>query len=163
MTAEDYSRRAERSNGVQRAAASFRWTGSWRTVFVTTDRTGARPVDEPFESSVREHLEPFRMAGYDLEVDGPLFVPLEIALFVCVDEDHFRSQVKTAVLDRLSSSVRQDGTLGLFHPDRLTFGQPVYRSAVVAGAQSVSGVESVTVETFQRQRDPSLAESTRVC
>ena len=53
----------------------------------------------------------------------------------------------------LSSRVRPDGTLGFFHPDRFTFGQPVYLSAIVAAAQAVPGVESVVAHTFQRQRD----------
>jgi len=61
--------------------------------------------------------------------------------------------VKAAVLDVLSSRVRPDGTLGHFHPDRFTFGQPVYLSAIVAAAQSVPGVQSVTAGRFQRQRD----------
>ena len=36
--------------------------------------------------------------------------------------------------------MRADGTLGFFHPDRFTFGQPVYLSAIVAAAQGVPGV-----------------------
>ena len=43
--------------------------------------------------------------------------------------DYFRAHVQAAVLDVLSSGVRADGTLGLFHPDRFTFGEPVYLSA----------------------------------
>ena len=61
--------------------------------------------------------------------------------------------MKAAVLDVLSSGVRADGALGFFHPDRFTFGSPVYLSAIVAAAQAVPGVESVTPMTFQRQRD----------
>jgi hypothetical protein len=57
------------------------------------------------------------------------------------------------VLDVLGSGIRPDGTLGLFHPDRFTFGAPVYLSAVVAATQAVPGVQSVTPTTFQRQRD----------
>jgi hypothetical protein len=49
--------------------------------------------------------------------------------------------------------VRGDGSLGLFHPDRFTFGSPVYLSAIVAAAQGVEGVQSVTAQAFQRQRD----------
>ncbi len=49
--------------------------------------------------------------------------------------------------------MRADGTLGFFHPDRFTFGQPVYLSAIVAAAQAVPGVQSVIATTFQRQRD----------
>ncbi|MEO5577196.1 MAG: putative baseplate assembly protein [Gaiellaceae bacterium] len=153
VTADDYALVTERSPLVQRAAARFRWTGSWHTVFVTADRAGGSAVDETFERGIRRHLEPFRMAGYDLEVDGPRFVPLEVGLHVCVEPDYFRSHVKAAVLDVLSSRVRPDGTLGFFHPDRFTFGQPVYLSVIVAAAQAVPGVQSVTATAFQRQRD----------
>ena len=38
VTATDYAAAAERRSEVQRAAATFRWTGSWHTVFVTADR-----------------------------------------------------------------------------------------------------------------------------
>ena len=78
---------------MQRAAATFRWTGSWHTVFVTADRVGGLPVDDAFETELRGHLEPFRMAGYDLEVDGPRFVPLDVELHVCVQPDYFRAHV----------------------------------------------------------------------
>ncbi|HEY7537041.1 MAG TPA: putative baseplate assembly protein [Gaiellaceae bacterium] len=153
VTAEDYARVTERDQGVQRAAATFRWTGSWHTVFVTADRAGGLLVDDRFETGLRRHLDRYRMAGYDLEVDGPRFVPLEIGLHVCVEPDYFRAHVKAAVLDVLGSGIRADGTLGLFHPDRFTFGAPVYLSAIVAATQAVPGVQSVTPTTFQRQRD----------
>ena len=153
VTADDYARKTELNREVQRAAATFRWTGSWHTVFVTADRAAGLAVDAGFEDEIRDHLEPFRMAGYDLEVDAPRFVPLEVALHVCVEPDHFRSHVRAAVLDVLASGTRPSGALGFFHPDRFTFGQPVYLSAIVAAAQAVDGVESVTATTFQRQRD----------
>lgn len=153
VTADDYARVTERRRDVPRATAAFRWTGSWHTVFVTADRAGGLRVDDGFESGVLGHLEPFRMAGYDLEVDGPRFVPLDVGLQVCVIPEYFRGHVETAVFDVLSSRIRSDGSLGFFHPDRLTFGQPVYMSAVIAAVQVVEGVESVTVLSFQRQRD----------
>jgi Baseplate J-like protein len=153
VTEDDYAEVSERKPGVQRAKATFRWTGSWHTVFVTADAVGGRAVDAPFETDLRGHLEPFRMAGYDLEVDAPRFVPLEVALHLCVEPDYFRAHVKAAVLDVLSSRVRPDGTLGFFHPDRFSFGQTVYLSAIVAAAQAVPGVESVVATTFQRQHD----------
>ena len=155
VTREDYARVSELDSHVQRAAASFRWTGSWHTVFVTADRVGGLAVDDEFEIELRRHLEPFRMAGYDLEVDGPRFVPLDVELFICVQPEYFRSHVKAAVLDVLSSGVRADGTLGFFHPDRFTFGGAVYLSAIVAAAQGVLGVQSVIPKVFQRQRDDS--------
>jgi hypothetical protein len=153
VTEDDYAEVSARNPAVQRAKATFRWTGSWHTVFVTADAVGGRAVDEEFEGGLRAHLEPFRMAGYDLEVDAPRFVPLEVTLHVCVEPDHFRAHVKAAVLDVLSSRARADGTLGFFHPDRFSFGETVYLSAIVAVAQAVPGVQSVVPIAFQRQHD----------
>jgi hypothetical protein len=154
VTAADYASMAERCAGVQRAAASFRWTGSWHTVFVTADRLGGEAVDAPFEQGLRRHLEKFRMAGYDLEVDAPRFVPLDVALHVCVKAGFFRSQVLAAVRAALSSLRLPDGRLGAFHPDNFSFGQPVFASRVMGAAQAVEGVESVRLDRFQRLMGP---------
>jgi hypothetical protein len=154
VTASDYEQMSLRSRTVSRAAASLRWTGSWHTVFVTADRTGGIPVDVPFEKMLRGDLERYRMAGYDLDVNGPRFVPLEVALDICVAREHHKADVAAAVRRVLSNGVLADGSLGLFHPDRYTFGQPVYLSAVLAAVHSVEGVESVDVAMFQRQHEP---------
>jgi hypothetical protein len=50
--------------------------------------------------------------------------------------------------------VLPDGTLGLFHPDNFTFGDPVYLSRIIAAAQAVEGVEAVQAEKFQRLISP---------
>jgi predicted phage baseplate assembly protein len=157
VTAADYAAAAERRAEVQRAAATFRWTGSWHTVFVTTDRLGGAAVDASFEARLRRHLERFRMAGYDLEVDGPRHVALDIALHVCVKPAYFRAEVLRAVRTELGSGVLPDGRLGVFHPDNFTFAQPVYLSRIVAAAQAVEGVEAVWAQKFQRLAAPDAA------
>src|SRR4029077_5050300 len=53
VTAADYAAAAERCADVQRAAGTFRWTGSWYTVFVTADRLGGAAVDKPFQARLR--------------------------------------------------------------------------------------------------------------
>jgi hypothetical protein len=155
VTEQDYADAAVATPGVQRAAARLRWTGSWHTVFVTADRFGAGPVDARFEERLRTDLERYRMAGYDIEVDGPRYVPLELDLAVCLDPEHLRGRVRRELLAVLGSSVLPDGRRGLFHPDNWTFGQPVYLSAVYAAAQSVPGVASITVRALHRQRERS--------
>ncbi|MCB2041305.1 MAG: putative baseplate assembly protein, partial [Rhodoferax sp.] len=147
----------ERMDGVQRAAAGLRWTGSWHTVFVTVDRDGGEPVDDAFATSAVEHLDRYRMAGHDLHIGNPVYVSLAIDLMVCVDPGHFRSHVRQALLDVLGSRVRGDGTRGLFHPDNFSFGQTVFLSPLYAAARSVPGVDSVQVTRFQRQgqEDPA--------
>jgi hypothetical protein len=154
VTPADYETIVLRHAGVQRAAATIRDTGSWKTVFLTVDRTGGAPIDPAFEASVLAHVEPYRMAGYDLEVDGPRYVSLEIELFVCVQPEHFRSDVKARLLEVLSNRTLADGRLGLFHPDRFSFGQTVHLSPILAAARDVAGVASVSATRFQRQGQP---------
>ncbi|HEX2205146.1 MAG TPA: putative baseplate assembly protein, partial [Longimicrobium sp.] len=155
VTPDDYARMAERHPEVQRAQGTARWTGSWRTVFLTVDRVGGRPVDAAFEASIRRHLERYRMAGHDLEIDGPRFVPVEVALFVCVRPGYFRGDVERAVREALGSRAFADGRRGLFHPDRFTFGQSVYLSHVYAAVQDVPGVSWAEVKRFRRQDLPA--------
>jgi hypothetical protein len=124
-------------------------------VFVTADRVGGAAVDPAFETALRQHLERFRMAGYDLEVDSPQFVALDLALHVCVKADYPRSDIVKAVRDTLSNVLLPDGRRGLFHPDNFTFGQPVYLSPIVAAAQAIEGVDSVRVDRFERLVGPS--------
>jgi hypothetical protein len=157
VTAEDYATVAERHPEVQRAQATIRWTGSWRTVFLTIDRLGGRPVDETFAAALREHLERYRMAGHDLEIERPRFVSLEVELFVCVQPGYFRSHVEAALREVLSNRTTPSGQRGAFHPDNFTFGQPVYLSKLYAAAQAVPGVAYVEAVTFQRLGLPGRA------
>lgn len=156
VTMADYEQASRKAMpGIQRSAATLRWTGSWRTVFLTVDRLGGKTADAGFEEALRNGMEKYRMAGQDLEVDNPLYVSLEIDMTVCVKPHYFRSQVKAALLDVLSNRLLPDGRPGLFHPDNFTFGQPVYLSAVYAAAQQVEGVSAVTIQKFQRQGQDS--------
>lgn len=151
VTAADYVARANRFAGVERAAANFRWTGSWHTVFVTVDPSGGGVPSAALESGLEEYLEGYRMAGYDLQLEAPLYVSLEIDLLVCVEPGYLRSEVEAALLQVLGSKALPDGRVGLFYPDNFTFGQTVYLSPIYAAVRSVEGVASVRVTTFQRQ------------
>jgi Baseplate J-like protein len=150
VTEADYAEVAQRFPGIQRAAATFRWTGSWHTVFLTIDRFAGVRVDADFERIVREFVERFRMAGYDLEADAPRYVSLQITMQVCVNPAYFRSDVKDALLEVFSNRTLPDGRRGVFHPDNFTFGQPVFLSRLYAAAQDVPGVDSVEIVDFGR-------------
>jgi hypothetical protein len=154
VTGADYAAAAERGADMQRAAATFRWTGSWYTVFITPDRFSGAAVDAPFRDHLRRYLERFRMAGYDLAIDSPRYAALDIALHICVKPDYFRSDVLHAVQAELGSGVLPDGRLAVFHPDKFSFGQPVYLSPIIATAQAVEGVEAVSVLKFGRKAAP---------
>ncbi len=154
VTAEDYATMAERHPQVQQAAATFRWTGSWRTVFVTVDPFASKNPDAPFDPELPVQLERYRMAGHDLEIDTPRFVPVEIAMQVCAKRDYFRADVKRALLEVFSSRILPDGRKGVFHADNFTFGQPIYLSVLYAAAYAVDGVDSVKITVFRRQGTP---------
>ncbi|MDY7091988.1 MAG: putative baseplate assembly protein [Acidobacteriota bacterium] len=158
VTAADYAEVSERHPEVDRAAATFRWTGSWYTVFVTVDRKGGLAVDSAFEDRLREHLGFFRLAGYDLEVDGPRFVPLDVELGICLRDGYLRTDVGRELRRVFSNRLLPDGRRGFFHPDAWTFQQPVYLSPIVAAASAVEGVASVTVRRFRRWGRPPEGE-----
>jgi len=151
VTERDYARVTERLSDVQKAAATFRWTGSWHTVFLTVDRLKGLNVDESFKTKINRHVERFRMAGYDLQVNAPRFVSLEIEMVICVKPDYFRSDVRAALSEVFSNRILPTGRRGVFHPDNYTFGQTVYSSHLYETAQAVSGVDSVHIIKFQRQ------------
>jgi hypothetical protein len=154
VTPADYAAVTETHPAVQRAAATFRWTGSWRTVSVTVDPLGGGPVDAGLERALADHVEMFRLAGHDVEIEPPRAVALMIAMTVDVAPGYFASAIRAALLDIFSSRVLPDGRRGLFHPDNLTFGQTVYLSPLYAAAQALDGVRSVDITTFERRDRP---------
>jgi hypothetical protein len=147
VTLDDYAAMALRHPGVQQARAEFRWMASWYTVVIAVDRTGGLPLDPEFRTSLLAHLESYRMAGYDLDLREPVHVPLDIGLELCLYPHASRTQVFRELQERLGS-----GSSGLFHPDRLTFGQRIYTSQIIALASAVAGVHSVAVTRFHRFR-----------
>jgi len=140
VTEQDYAEVIRRHPDVQKAVGSRRWTGSWHTMFVTVDRKGGRPVDWEFEAELREFLERFRLAGQDVEIDAPRFVPLDILFTVCVAPGYYRADVKEALLEVFSNARSAAGVRRFFHPDNFTFGQPLYLSRLIATAMDVPGV-----------------------
>jgi hypothetical protein len=157
VTTEDYAEKTERHSQVQQAAATFRWTGSWRTVFVTVDPFSSKDPDLPFDPPIESQLERYRMAGHDLEVDAPRYVPVEIEMQICAKRDYFRADVKQALLEVFSNRLLPDGRKGVFHPDNFTFGQPIYLSVLYAAALAVDGVDTAKVTLFRRQGSTDLS------
>ena len=156
----DYTAAAGKLPEVAGAVATFRWTGSWYTVFVGVDpRDPEDLITEPggrtrlapgLARLVRNFLTRYKLAGYDLEIRSAEYVPLEIAFELCVGQGYFRGDVVEAVRQALSNRVNADGSRGFFHPDRFTFGQGVYLSEMYAAIEAVPGVESAFITLFRR-------------
>ena len=152
ITSEDYASLAQSGNqtAVQQAAASLSWAGSWYEAQVAVDPRGTEEPDASLFEAVGDSLAPSRRMGHDLSVRLARYVPLNIALAVCVLPQYLRGHVKAALADLFSNRRLANGQLGLFHPDNLTFGDDIYLSKLVAAAQAVAGVENVQVNTLER-------------
>jgi hypothetical protein len=158
ITAEDYAELAQRNPMLQRAAARLAWTGSWYEADVAVDPLGKEMSETALLDAIAGQLYRYRRMGHDLRVNAAVYVPLKLTLEVCALPGYERGHVKAALLSRFGRGVGADGQRGFFHPDELSFGEAVFLSRIVAAAQSVPGVECVTVTEFHRCFEPANHE-----
>ena len=152
ITAEDYAAIAMRefSGQVQRAGAELRWTGGWHSVRVAIDPRGTLDASAALLEKIAGRLHLYRRIGHDVQVVPANYVPLNVAMTICVRPHFLRGHVEAALLDVFQSGLRSDGQPGFFHPDNLTFGDSIRLSRLVMAAQAVEGVESVQVTKLER-------------
>ncbi|MEM9309960.1 MAG: putative baseplate assembly protein [Pseudomonadota bacterium] len=141
VTPQDYVDAAALHPDVVRAYARRRWTGSWYTVTLAVDLLNGAKVDSGFAEDLKRFLEERRLAGHDLKIVNPIFVPLDIVLFVCVLPDFYAPAVERELLHVFSSKALSSGAVGYFHPDALQFGEDVAFSPIIARAMQVEGVQ----------------------
>lgn len=147
----DYEAAAKSLPWVQQAGTTFRWTGSWLTVF-----TAANPVatEQPTEDEVdqlTDLLNRRRLAGYESYVLPPRYVSVDLQLSVCGDPLYFASDIEAAVLLALRPGSLPNGSVGFFDHTRWAFGQALESSALLAAVQSVIGVRGLSSVDY-RQR-----------
>lgn len=135
---------------LQNAKGSLRWNGSWYEARVAVDPRGTETADTELLAEIDAYLEPYRRIGHDLSVQPASYVALDLGLSVCVMSGYLRGQVEAILRRLLGTGVLPDGTLALFNPDRLTFGQGVYLSPIIAAVQTVPGVMEVQVTRLAR-------------
>lgn len=160
VTEADWQTRALTVHGVVDAKATFRWTGSWHTVFVAlhpaepadllTLPGGRTQLGERFSGRAMATLTRVRLAGYDLVLGTAIYVPLKLVIQVCVAPGHFRGAVLQAVSETLSNRRFADGRSGFFEARRMSFGEPVRLSRIIAAVQAIVGVSSLEVLEFRR-------------
>jgi hypothetical protein len=158
ITLADYVDRAEQVPGVSRAAASYAWTGSWRTVRITIDPEGTNELSYSLRNSVADSLNAVRLIGEDLEIRPPHFVPLDINVIVCAAPDFWIEDVSTELEQEFSAGWTHDGRHGFFHPDEWTFGQPLYSSQIVGRILQVRGIE----HAVEQKSDPASQKTISV-
>ena len=158
IIASDYATLAQRHRRVQAASGELRWTGSWYEARVALDPLGTDEVNDELIAEVTELLRPYRRIGHDLAVTPARYVPLRLEMVVCVKPGYLRGHVKAALLDLFSSRALPDGRLGLFHPDNLSFGNPIYLSKLLAAVMQVEGVETAYLDHIRRLDVPGDRE-----
>jgi Baseplate J-like protein len=155
VRAEDYQAAVQSLPWVQRAGTTFRWTGSWLTVFTTPDPLASEALTVNQQTELIDLLNRYRLAGYESYVPSPRYISLDLEITVCARTDAFRGDVKASLLMALSATRDPDGRTGFFHVDRWSFGQPLERSVLEAAIQRVEGVAGV-VSIRYRQRGVTL-------
>ena len=150
VIADDYSKLASQNPKVQRAAAQLLWNGSWYEAVVAIDPAHKRVANKRLLKEVTRSLYRYRRIGHDLKVTRAEYVPLDIAMTVCVLPGFLRGHVKARLLELFGNAALADGSLGYFHPDNLTFRDGIALSKLVALVQSVEGVETVRVNKLER-------------
>jgi len=151
VTEADYGQMATQLTGGLQARGTLRWTGSWYTAFVSIDPTQLTPA---VLAETTSGLSTLRMMGTDVAVEAAVIVGLQIELAICVDPRHFQGDVFDALMELFISGNTCNGTPGLLNASNFSFGQTVYASPLIAAAQAVDGVMSVTLVTFTRMDAP---------
>jgi hypothetical protein len=156
VTATDYQTAAQNfadaanQHPIQRANATFRWTGSWLTVTLGLDPRGTETVTTDLRNGVLDYLASRRLAGYDLEVRPAIYVPLEIVIEFCVVLGFRSADVQQDLQQALSNADLPGGGQGFFHPNQFTFGDNLYVSKLYAAVMAIPGVESAQITRLAR-------------
>jgi hypothetical protein len=151
VLASDYATAAQTLPWVERAGTTFRWTGSWLTVFTTADPEGSEQISAAEQLQLIQLLNGRRLAGYESYCPAPQYVSVDLQVYVCALPTVFNADVQTAVQTALSAAKNADGTTGFFYVDNFTFGQPLERSVLEAAIQNAYGVAGVHAILY-RQR-----------
>jgi predicted phage baseplate assembly protein len=156
VLASDYVAAAQSLPWVQRAATSFRWTGSWLTVLTCADPAGSEEPALAQLESLTELLDQERLAGYESYVLPPSYVAIDLKITVGAQPGYFGADVAAAVLARLQPGPLPGGAVGFFDHSRWTFGQPLESSRLLTAIQSCPGVDGVRQVQY-RERGVQLS------
>jgi hypothetical protein len=154
VTEQDSARLARDHPEVRRAVARHRWDGGGRSVELYVQRQGGLPLDAAFEARLRDWLRDKLLAGWDLALRPPRWVPLDVEVAVWIDPGE---QVER-IYRRFAEDRTGAGGGPIFDPDLFDFGQPVYLSRITSALLAVPGVRDVRVDAFHRWGRPPAGE-----
>ncbi len=157
VTPHDYINAALNYLGVAYAAASFRWTGSWYTLALAVVRTNQQPLDTDFIQGLSDNIISLQLLGYDIEIVGPTYVPLNIALVIQLATGYTASSVLRALQTSFGNTA-QINAQQFLQLSNIGFGATIYLSTFIAQAMTVPGVAGVDLSSsqmrFQRYYQP---------
>jgi hypothetical protein len=159
VTASDYESAAEEFStlgggaAIQRANANFQWTGSWLTVRLAADPLNAEGLAGSLQQQLLQFLGARRLTGYDLEVVGPKYVPVELAIQASIVAGAQQGDVEQALLNAFGS---------FFNPNNFTFGADLYIGRIYAAAMAVAGVASAEITLLARLHSAQPGQETAV-
>jgi predicted phage baseplate assembly protein len=139
----DYARALEEVEWVQRAGATFRWTGSWLSCFATADPSRAVALSDSEVRVLQKRLDARRQAGREVRVLEPRYASIDVRIEICAEPTSYGGDVERAVTEALVGRGPSRFGRGFFSPDNFTFGTPLSRSKLEAAVDGVSGVRAV--------------------
>jgi hypothetical protein len=144
ITAEDFRAALTSDPAVSEVLVREAWSGTIPVVTLYVRRNDGEPVDRACRDRLLALLEPRRVAGRIIAIEGPSCVPIKMALNVRA----VPGVPTDAVHRRLLAAFSAEG--GFFAPSHWRFGQPLFASTVLEHARSVPGVADVAVTELRR-------------
>src|SRR5450755_545550 len=105
ITADDYARLANQYPGVQRATASLRWTGMNYEALVVIDPLGTDALQHTLLRKIAHYLQPYRRIGHDVRVVQAEYVPIALAMTICVLPNYVQAHVTAALIAAFSNGI----------------------------------------------------------
>jgi hypothetical protein len=161
VTPSDYAEQVREHPQVVDALVHTRLNGNRRTILICVRRRNDLPVDQAFQQELQDFLEPCRLIGHDIEIEGPGYVPARVKLCIGL-KPHASSAIVQEELRKAFQDHLQSGSKELaYDPRSPGFGQALHQSQIITWAMAVRGVERVEVEQFGRaDREENVTEIT---
>ena len=147
---QDYTDTAETLPWVKSAGTTFRWTGSWLTIFTAAEPKAAEQILVAQRLELIDLLNRYRMAGTESYAPDPQYVSIDLMIEICAEPDAFAAGVEQGVL-ALLSPIGPKPAGSFFALNRFVFGQRLERSQLEATIQSAPGVLGVICIHYRRR------------
>jgi hypothetical protein len=170
VSPEDYETFTKNVSGVEEAAATIIQQGARRIVRVAVKPRGIvlrRPLPAVvrerwgfLKTRILERLETARRINHEVAIVEPSYVELIVAIRLVVFPSRLSIDVLRLARLALTGVPPGPGKGSFFHPDNLSFGQPIHWSELAELLHLIPGIASVQPERFGRkdaQTNPPVA------